>query len=75
MELELNQNNSETEMIVSELLQQNSNLRFELAVLRAALANKQREFEKDIESQMLQSQSLDSLPPEVIEMISKLDIR
>lgn len=53
--------------IIEQLLDQNAQLRLELAVL--ASLKKQQE---DIDAQMKQSQNI---PPEAMELLSKLDIR
>ena len=53
--------------IIEQLLDQNAQLRLELAVL-ASLKKKQ----EDIDAQMKQSQNI---PPEAMELLSKLDIR
>lgn len=53
--------------IIDELLAQNSSLRLEIAVLSAM--KKQQD---DIERQMENSKNI---PPEAMELISKLDIR
>lgn len=73
MELENNQKSPNVEAIINELLQQNTQLRFDLAVLRSLVADSS--VEQDIEQQMVHSQSIDDLSPEVIEMLSKFDFK
>lgn len=68
--MELKNNNVNAESVISELLQQNADLRLELAILRA-LADEQNH----VDALMRGSNDLSSLPPEAIEMLSKLDIR
>lgn len=75
MELNENQKAPKVESIINELLQQNVQLRFDLAVLRALITDQQGAFEQDIDQQMIKSQSLDDLSPEVIEMLSKFDFK
>ena len=53
--------------VIEELLKQNTELRLELAVLSAM--KKQQD---DLDVQMKQSQNI---PPEAMELLSKLDIR
>lgn len=53
--------------IIDELLAQNSSLRLEIAVLSAM-----KKRQDDIERQMENSKNI---PPEAMELISKLDIR
>ena len=55
------------EKVVLDLLEQNMQLRLEAAVLRAAIQEIQ-----ELEQKMQQSQNI---PPEALEMLSKLDIR
>jgi regulator of replication initiation timing len=55
------------EKIITDLLNQNMQLRFEAAVLRATLQEA-----ADIEQKMKESQNF---PPEALEVLSKLDIR
>lgn len=55
------------EKIIADLLNQNAQLRLEAAILRASVDQI-----NDIERQMEQSQNI---PPEALEMLSKLDIR
>jgi regulator of replication initiation timing len=56
--------------IVNDLLDQNGRLRLEIASLKAALKLEAREAQ--LVSSMKQSQNI---PPEALEMLSKLDIR
>lgn len=58
---------TDLQKIINDLLNQNAQLRLEVAWLRAAV-----EEQKDIERQMEQSRNI---PPEALEMLSKLDIR
>lgn len=55
------------EKVIADLLNQNMQLRFEAAVLRATLQDA-----AEIEQKMKQSQTF---PPEALEVLSKLDIR
>jgi regulator of replication initiation timing len=55
------------EKVIADLLNQNAQLRFEAAVLRATLQEA-----AEIEQKMKQSQNF---PPEALEVLSKLDIR
>ena len=55
------------EKVIADLLNQNAQLRFEAAVLRATLREA-----AEIEQKMKQSQNF---PPEALEVLSKLDIR
>ena len=55
------------EKVIADLLTQNAQLRLEAAILRATI-----EHETEIELQMAESRNL---PPEAMEMLSKLDIR
>ena len=56
--------------IIAQLVDQNSQLRLELAAARAQLAELGKEL--DVLEQMKSSQAI---PPEALELISKLDIR
>lgn len=53
--------------IINDLLNQNAQLRLEIAVLRAAISDAE-----DLEIKMQQSQNI---PPEALEILSKLDIQ
>lgn len=53
--------------VISHLLEQNKELQLELAVLRAMSSQ-----QKELNQQMEQSKNI---PPEALEMLSKLDIR
>ena len=66
--MELNQ--SSYEQIISDLLNQNTELRYEVAALKATLKSLSEEL--DIQKQMQNSRNI---PPEAWELISKLDIR
>jgi regulator of replication initiation timing len=70
--MELNNDISQIDMddIVNDLLDQNGRLRLEIASLKAALKLEAREAQ--LVSSMKQSQNI---PPEALEMLSKLDIR
>jgi regulator of replication initiation timing len=59
--------NMNVEKVIADLLTQNAQLRLEAAILRATI-----EHETEIELQMAESRNL---PPEAMEMLSKLDIR
>lgn len=65
MELE-----QDPQAILASLLQQNTELRLEYATLQAQIADLTKEL--DIQRQMRESQNI---PPHVLEMLSKLDIR
>jgi len=56
--------------VIANLLQQNAELRLEFAVLRHQAEELSKEL--DIQRQMIQSTNI---PPDVLEMLSKLDIR
>ena len=58
------------EQVISDLLDQNTTLRYELAALKATLKSLSEEL--DIQKQMQNSRNI---PPEVWDVISKLDIR
>ena len=75
MELNQEPNGPRAETLIEELLQQNTQLRLDLALLRAALNERQSNLEAEISDQMVRSQSLDELSPEVIEMLSKFDFK
>lgn len=72
MELNEEQNEQEVDIqdIVNNLLDQNSELRLEIAQLKALLKSETQELA--LLQQMKQSQNI---PPEVWERLSKLDIR
>lgn len=55
------------EKIIEQLLDQNSSLRLELAVLSALVRQQQ-----EIDDQLNQSREI---PPEAVELLSKLDIK
>lgn len=63
------------EKVINDLLEQNAKLRLETAILRAAIQDQSYDLDSDIEEQMKRSQSLDELPPDAIEVLSKFDFR
>lgn len=65
MELE-----QDPQALIASLLQQNTELRLEYATLQAQVADLAKEL--DIQRQMRESRNI---PPHVLELISKLDIR
>lgn len=67
MDAEVENMEMNVEKVISDLLEQNARLRLELAILRATIAT-----EEEIQRQMEQSRNI---PPEALEMLSKLDIR
>lgn len=67
MEPEVTYMETNPEKVIADLLNQNTQLRFEAAVLRATLQEA-----AEIEQKMKQSQNF---PPEALEVLSKLDIR
>lgn len=70
MELEEKQTPNDDESVINELLDQNSQLRLEIATLRAEFKRLGRELQ--LLEGMKQSQNI---PPELLEKISSLDFR
>ena len=58
------------ERVINELLQQNAQLRLDIAVQQALLASLSQELEL-----LRQMRSSQHIPPDLAEMLSKLDIR
>lgn len=58
---------TDPQKVIADLLTQNAQLRLEIAVLRAAIQH-----EEEIMQKMKESRNI---PPEALEMLSKLDIR
>ena len=70
MEPKIDVNNTNVEQVISELLKQNTDLRFQLSVLQVQL--KEHDHQAMIEKQMAESQII---TPELAEILSKLDIK
>lgn len=70
MELEQESTQIDSEQVINELLDQNAQLRIEIANLRSVFVSEAKEFQ--LLQQMKNSQNI---PPEAMEMLSKLDVR